>query len=239
MLESLYLNDNQLIGEIPESIGSLSSLIVCNVSNNKLVGTVPDTPAFRKMDFSNFAGNNGLCRLGTYHCHPPVSSTHSAKTSWIRDGSTREKIVSIVYGVVRSPAFVSLEGQTRPHVTDNYYFPKEGFTYQDLLEATRNFAESAVIGRGACGTVYKAIMNDSEMIAVKKLNSRGDGANVDRSFLAEISTLGKIRHRNIVKLHGLVDECVTIPKSKDKYEKSQSFSIAIFSIIHNSAVISA
>ncbi|XLR29992.1 hypothetical protein HN51_049861 [Arachis hypogaea] len=105
MLESLYLNDNQLIGEIPESIGSLSSLIVCNVSNNKLVGTVPDTPAFRKMDFSNFAGNNGLCRLGTYHCHPPVSSTHSAKTSWIRDGSTREKIVSIVYGVV---GFVSL-----------------------------------------------------------------------------------------------------------------------------------
>ncbi|KAL1299915.1 hypothetical protein AAHE18_18G142200 [Arachis hypogaea] len=219
MLESLYLNDNQLIGEIPESIGSLPSLIVCNVSNNKLVGTVPDKPAFRKMDFSNFAGNNGLCRLGTYHCHPPVSSTHSAKASWIRDGSTREKIVSIVSGVVgfvslifivgicyamrrRSPAFVSLEGQTRPHVTDNYYFPKEGFTYQDLLEATGNFAESAVIGRGACGTVYKAIMNDGEVIAVKKLNSRGDGANVDRSFLAEISTLGKIRHRNIVKLHG-------------------------------------
>ncbi|KAL4314763.1 hypothetical protein AHAS_Ahas15G0117600 [Arachis hypogaea] len=181
MLESLYLNDNQLIGEIPESIGSLPSLIVCNVSNNKLVGTVPDTPVFRKMDFSNFAGNNGLCRLRTYHCHPPVSSTHSAKASWIRDGSTREKIVSIVYGVV---GFVSL-------------------IFIDLLEAIENFAESAVIGRGACGTVYKAIMNDGEVIAVKKLNSRGDGANIDRSFLAEISTLGKIRHRNIVKLHGL------------------------------------
>ncbi|ESW21243.1 hypothetical protein PHAVU_005G054300 [Phaseolus vulgaris] len=221
MLESLYLNDNQLVGEIPRSIGDLLSLVVCNVSNNKLVGFVPDTTTFRKMDFMNFAGNNGLCRVGTSHCHPSVSSSHAAKQNWIRNGSSREKIVSIVSGVVglvslifivwiclamrhRShDAFASLEGQPNTHVLDNYYFPKEGFTYQDLLEATGNFSENAVLGRGACGTVYKAVMSDGEVIAVKKLNSRGEGANsVDRSFLAEISTLGKIRHRNIVKLYG-------------------------------------
>ena len=221
MLESLYLNDNELVGEIPSSIGNLLSLVICNVSNNKLVGTVPDTTTFRKMDFTNFAGNNGLCRVGTNHCHPSLSPSHAAKHSWIRNGSSREIIVSIVSGVVglvslifivcicfamrrgSRAAFVSLERQIETHVLDNYYFPKEGFTYQDLLEATGNFSEAAVLGRGACGTVYKAAMSDGEVIAVKKLNSRGEGANnVDRSFLAEISTLGKIRHRNIVKLYG-------------------------------------
>ncbi|CAL0326445.1 unnamed protein product [Lupinus luteus] len=219
MLESLYLNDNQLVGEIPNSIGNLPSLIVCNVSDNKLVGSVPDTPAFRKMDFTNFGGNNGLCRIGSDHCHPPVPSSHAAKPGWFRDGSSREKIVSVVCGVVglvslifivcicsamrrRRPTFVSVEGQMKPQVLDNYYFPKEGFKYQDLLEATGHFSETAVLGSGACGTVYKAIMNDGEVIAVKRLKSHGEGANVDRSFLAEISTLGKIRHRNIVKLYG-------------------------------------
>ncbi|CAI8595447.1 unnamed protein product [Vicia faba] len=221
MLESLYLNDNQLIGEIPSSIGDLLSLLVCNVSNNKLIGTVPDTSTFRKMDFTNFAGNNGLCRVGTNHCHSSISSSHREKQA--KDGLSREKIVSIVSGVVgfvslifivcicwtmmkrrRSDSFVSIEEQTKPHVLDDsYYFPKEGFTYNDLLEATGNFAEGEVIGRGACGTVYKAVMNDGEVIAVKKLNARGgEAGSVDRSFIAEISTLGKIRHRNIVKLHG-------------------------------------
>jgi hypothetical protein len=221
MLESLYLNDNQLVGEIPSSIGDLLSLLVCNVSNNKLIGTVPDTTTFRKMDLTNFAGNNGLCREGTNHCNPSLASSHHAKP--MKDGLSREQIVSIVSGVVgfvslifivcicwtmmrrrRSDSFVSIEEQTKPHVLDNsYYFPKEGFTYNDLLEATGNFSESEVIGRGACGTVYRAVMNDGEVIAVKKLNTRGgEGTSVDRSFLAEISTLGKIRHRNIVKLHG-------------------------------------
>ncbi|CAK8534807.1 unnamed protein product [Lathyrus sativus] len=221
MLESLYLNDNQLVGEIPSSIGDLLSLLVCNVSNNKLIGTVPDTTTFRKMDFTNFAGNNGLCRVGTNHCHPSLASSHREKPT--KDGLSREKIVSIVSGVVgfvslifivcicwtmmkrrRSDSFVSIEEQTKPHVLDDsYYFPKEGFTYNDLLEATGNFSEDEVIGRGACGTVYKAVMNDGEVIAVKKLNARGgEAGNVDRSFIAEISTLGKIRHRNIVKLHG-------------------------------------
>jgi len=60
-------------------------------------------------------------------------------------------------------AFVSLEGQIDAHVLDNYYFPKEGFTYQDLLEATRNFSEATVLGRGACGIVYKAAMSDLQI----------------------------------------------------------------------------
>lgn len=101
----------------------------------------------------------------------------------------------------RVPVFVKFEDQ-KPDVSDEYYFPKEGFTFHDLLEATGNFSENAVIGRGACGTVYKAIMSDGELIAVKKLNSHGEGSSVYNSFHAEISTLGKIRHRNIVKLYG-------------------------------------
>ncbi|KAH9723783.1 Leucine-rich repeat receptor-like serine/threonine-protein kinase [Citrus sinensis] len=218
MLEDLYLDDNQLTGEIPASMGEQMSLLVCNLSNNNLVGTVPNTTVFRRIDSSNFAGNRGLCMLGS-DCHQLMPPSHTPKKNWIKGGSTKEKLVSIISVIVglislsfiigiswamkcRKPAFVPLEEQKNPEVIDNYYFPKEGFKYHNLLEATGNFSESAVIGRGACGTVYKATLANGEVIAVKKIKLRGEGATADNSFLAEISTLGKIRHRNIVKLFG-------------------------------------
>lgn len=219
MLECLYLNDNHLTGEIPSSIGGLISLTECNLSNNNLIGVVPDTPAFQKMDASNFVGNKGLCVSGSSHCHTVNSPSASSSRNWLREGSAREKIVSLVslcVGIISmtfivavcwimrrpKPDFASLEEQLQTDTLDCYYFPKEGFSYQDLVEATGNFSETAVIGKGACGVVYKAIMSGGEVIAVKKLKTRGEGASSDNSFHAEISTLGSIRHKNIVKLYG-------------------------------------
>lgn len=219
MLESLYLNDNQLVGEIPNMIGALLSLLVCNLSNNNLVGMVPDTPVFRRMNSTNFSGNNGLCISNSSCYYPSTAPSLTPGSNRMKQGSSKEKIVSIVLLIVVSatlivvvsicrafnhtaPEFVSLEDKTKPDSLNPYYFPRAGLKYQDLLEATENFSESAVIGRGACGTVYKAVMPDGKVIAVKRLRSRGEGASADGSFRAEISTLGKIRHRNIVKLYG-------------------------------------
>ncbi|KAL4588885.1 hypothetical protein LXL04_001783 [Taraxacum kok-saghyz] len=224
MLESLYLNDNLLVGEIPSSIGQLVSLLVCNLSNNGLYGTVPNTPIFKKMDSSNFAGNKGLCVMDSNQCHLPFSQSNQDSNH----GFSKQKVVSIICGIIgffslifttgvcfaimkRKPVCVSLEEEEEEeeehmnaYVLNNYYFPKVGFRYQDILEATHNFSDNVVIGKGACGVVYKAVMGDGEVVAVKKLKSGGGGggAIVDRSFLAEISTLGKIRHKNIVKLYG-------------------------------------
>ncbi|KAJ6376580.1 hypothetical protein OIU76_025686 [Salix suchowensis] len=131
------------------------------------------------MDSTNFAGNNGLCKSGSYHCHLSIPSPTPNK-NWIKESSSRAKLVTIISGAIglvslffivglcwamirRQPAFVSLEEATRPDVEDNYYFPKEGFSYTDILVATGNFSEDAVIGKGACGTVYKAVMADGEV----------------------------------------------------------------------------
>lgn len=219
MLETLYLNDNQLIGEIPTSIGQLISLIVCNLSNNNLVGSVPNTPAFKRMDSSNFAGNVGLCTSGSIHCDPPPAPLIATKSNWLKHGSSRQKIITTVSATVgvislilivvicriirgHKAAFVSVENQVKPDDLNGHYFPRKGFTYQDLVDATGNFSDSAIIGRGACGTVYKAHMADGEFVAVKKLKPQGETASVDSSFQAELCTLGKINHRNIVKLYG-------------------------------------
>lgn len=92
--------------------------------------------------------------------------------------------------------------RSSPNSSDIYFPPKDGFKFQEILEATRNFHNSYVIGRGAVGTVYKAVMQSGQTIAVKKFASNREGNNIENSFQAEILTLGKIRHRNIVKLFG-------------------------------------
>ncbi|KAK3419200.1 hypothetical protein EUGRSUZ_H04929 [Eucalyptus grandis] len=92
--------------------------------------------------------------------------------------------------------------------------PKEGFlttiedvaptsyTFEDLKKVTGNFSEE--IGRGAFGTVYKGTLmkneHSSKAVAVKKLKEiSSDG---EREFLAEVKTIGKTHHRNLVRLLG-------------------------------------
>ncbi|MQL71035.1 hypothetical protein Taro_003352 [Colocasia esculenta] len=218
MLELLYLNNNELNGEIPPSFSDLPSILVCNLSNNNLAGSVPDNPIFRRMDASNFIGNPALCVTSADDCpHGGTPSSYLDRHQEKRN-IWKERTISIASVVVgffslvltvgicwyikrRVPVYVSFEEQ-KHNLSDISYFPKDGITYQELLEATGNFSEGSVIGRGACGTVYKAVMSDGTLIAVKRLKSQSEGSRVDRSFQAEITTLGNVRHRNIVKLFG-------------------------------------
>ncbi|CAJ1967926.1 unnamed protein product [Sphenostylis stenocarpa] len=219
MLEYLYLNNNDLDGEIPSTFEELSSLLGCNFSYNNLSGPIPSTKIFQSMAVSSYiGGNNGLCGAPLGDCST-TSDSHSDNSGKSFD-STRAKIVMIIAASVGGVSLIfisvilyflkrprklmdSFGGAEAPSPDSDIYFPpKEGFTFHDLVEATKRFHESYVIGKGACGTVYKAVMKSGKTIAVKKLASNREGNNIENSFRAEISTLGRIRHRNIVKLYG-------------------------------------
>lgn len=71
-----------------------------------------------------------------------------------------------------------------------------GFTYQELVKATQNFKEE--IGRGGSGRVYKGVLADERVVAVKRLRDVSEGGE----FWAEVSTIGKINHMNLVRMWG-------------------------------------
>lgn len=63
------------------------------------------------------------------------------------------------------------------------------FTYAELKKATKDFTEQ--IGRGGAGVVYKGVLPDQRIAAIKQLNEANQGKE---EFLAEVSTIGRLNH---------------------------------------------
>nr|XP_043625941.1 G-type lectin S-receptor-like serine/threonine-protein kinase At5g35370 [Erigeron canadensis] len=72
------------------------------------------------------------------------------------------------------------------------------FDHEDLVQATANF--STQIGSGGFGTVYKGVLRDKTVVAVKKITALG--AAGQKEFGTEIAIIGNIHHVNLVKLKG-------------------------------------
>ncbi|KAK3148519.1 hypothetical protein QOZ80_3BG0296050 [Eleusine coracana subsp. coracana] len=74
------------------------------------------------------------------------------------------------------------------------------FTLRELEEATDGLAEENVIGEGGYGIVYRGTLQNSATIAVKNLlNNRGQA---EKEFKVEVETIGRVRHKNLVRLLG-------------------------------------
>ncbi|XP_024933306.3 L-type lectin-domain containing receptor kinase SIT2-like [Ziziphus jujuba] len=75
------------------------------------------------------------------------------------------------------------------------------FKYSELYNATRGFGDRNLIGSGGFGRVYRGVIPSTGLeVAVKRIAH--DSRQGMKEFVAEITSMGRLRHRNLVQLHG-------------------------------------
>lgn len=78
------------------------------------------------------------------------------------------------------------------------------FDYKEMALATNNFNQSAQIGEGGYGKVYKGRLPDGTVVAIKR--AQEGSLQGEREFFTEIELLSRLHHRNLVSLIGYCDE---------------------------------
>ncbi|VAH00132.1 unnamed protein product [Triticum turgidum subsp. durum] len=211
MLESLNLSHNQFSGSIPSSIANMLSLSTLDVSYNDLEGPVPTARLLQNASASWFLPNKGLC--GNLSGLPPCYSTQVA-------GHHKRKIIGFLlpivlvmgFGIVAAIVVIII-------LTRKKRKPQESVTseardlfsvwnfdgrlaFDDIVRATEDFDDKYITGTGGYGKVYKAQLQDGQLVAVKKLHQTEEEFDDERRFRSEMEILTQIRQRSIVKMYG-------------------------------------
>ncbi|KAI5325678.1 hypothetical protein L3X38_034752 [Prunus dulcis] len=104
-------------------------------------------------------------------------------------------ISGVIYAIRRKRKFAELLEDWELE-----YGPQR-FKYKELYIATKGFREKELLGRGGFGKVYKGILPTSKTeIAVKRISH--ESRQGMKEFVAEIVSIGRLRHRNLVPLLG-------------------------------------
>ncbi|XP_072991943.1 LRR receptor-like serine/threonine-protein kinase RPK2 [Typha latifolia] len=226
-LTGLFLDNNNLSGKIPSGFANVASLTMFNVSFNNLSGSIPLNASKIKCDSvlgnpllpchtvslsvpsSDQQGRSGNSQ--DYNDSVPVNSLSPKSNNGfssieIASITSATAIVSVLLAVIVlfiytrkcAPRFVAQSAGQR-EVT---IFTDIGvrISFESVVRATGNFNASNCIGSGGFGATYKAEISPGVLVAIKRL-SVGKLQGIQQ-FHAEIKTLGRLRHPNLVTLIG-------------------------------------
>ncbi|MCO5574876.1 hypothetical protein L7F22_028669 [Adiantum nelumboides] len=209
----LFLNNNNLSGSIPQELSNCLSLIALNFSYNNLSGEIPMARNFSRFSIESYRGNKGLCgkKIGL-QCGPYSSPSKGIESKKLYIGLGLSAAICALgflgWWLWKSNQqrceFGSNERTGKP--TQGLprivilHMDLAGHSYDDIMRLTENFGQKHVIGFGASSTVYKCTLKSGRTVAVKKLyiHYQQNG----REFDAELDTVGRIKHRNLVSLLG-------------------------------------
>jgi hypothetical protein len=178
--------------------------------------TVPVTNNFLEIHF--FWAGKGTCCIPNSGYYGPAISAISVSPNFKptvsnkESGSSKSKaslIASVLGGVailvlITIIAILYYRHKKKMSEIDEELFEiadrANVFNYAELRTATEAFSASHVLGEGGYGPVYKGKLSDGRIVAVKKLAVTSHQGK--REFLAEISTISAVQHKNLVKLYG-------------------------------------
>ncbi|KAL5207335.1 hypothetical protein ABZP36_031770 [Zizania latifolia] len=225
------MDKNFLVGDIPTSLGNIKSLRLLNFSHNSLSGSIPialsNLPVLDKLDLSYnnlkgeipryeiFANATVVSLYGNQELCGGVDNLHMPPCPTISRRSKRQyyliKVLIPIFGFMSLAIlvyflFLVKKAQRRNESLTSFGESFIKVSYNNLAQATMNFSETNLVGRGSYGSVYRGKLKEQKVeVAVKVFNLEMQGA--ERSFLLECEALRSIQHRNLLPI---ITACSTV-----------------------------
>nr|GMC82959.1 probable inactive leucine-rich repeat receptor-like protein kinase At3g03770 [Ipomoea batatas] len=83
--------------------------------------------------------------------------------------------------------------------------PYRTFVLDELREATNNFDVANILGEGSCGQIYKGMLTDGTVVAIRSLKTRKKHSI--QHYTHQLELVSKIRHCHLVSAIGHCFEC--------------------------------
>ncbi|XWS76763.1 hypothetical protein CRYUN_Cryun01aG0205500 [Craigia yunnanensis] len=222
----LRLDHNKLTGQIPSGFSNMTTLSVFNVSFNNLSGSIPlnsnsincesvkENPNLRSCrtdQSSSELERRHFGNISQQGAYSPMKSLQENGSGFSPIEIASITSASIIFSVLVALVFllVCMKKFACNSVSDQVSGRKEvvtcnsigvQLTYENVVRATGCFSLQNCIGSGGFGATYKAEITTGVVVAVKRLSvGRFQGV---QQFAAEIKTLGRVQHPNLVTLIG-------------------------------------
>jgi hypothetical protein len=133
-------------------------------------------------------------RLGGDASENSDDRTESAKEIRSRSASP---LVALEYSNGWDPIF---DGQNGNGVWPEF-FNSFRFNLEEVESATQHFSESNLLGKSKFSVVYKGVLRDGSLVAIKCFNASSCKSE-ESEFVRGLSLLMSLRHENLVRLRG-------------------------------------
>ncbi|KAI4366732.1 hypothetical protein MLD38_022572 [Melastoma candidum] len=224
-LQYMRLNNNSFSGKFPGSLANMTQLAFLDLSNNNLSGPVPRILA----KTFNIAGNPQICAKGTQQpdCRgtQPMPLSMSLNGSETALSSRRQGGHRVAFALASSIGCVCvvilaigvflwqrqrknksiLFGIDDQHDEETSHGNLQRFQFRELQAATGNFSNKNILGKGGFGNVFKGVLQDGTVVAIKRLKD-ANAAGGETQFRTEIEMISLAVHRNLLRLYGF---CIT------------------------------
>ncbi|KAJ6707581.1 SOMATIC EMBRYOGENESIS RECEPTOR KINASE 1 [Salix viminalis] len=220
-LEYMRLNNNSLSGEFPLSLANMTQLVLLDLSFNNLSGPVPRFPT---KTFS-IAGNPLICPTGSEpECFGTIlipMSMNLNRTQTLPSDKPKSHKIAVAFGLSvgsvslfilvfglflwwrqrhNQPTFFDVKDRQHEEVTLGNL---RRFQFRELQISTNNFSNKNILGKGGFGNVYKGILHDGTVVAVKRLKD-GNAIGGEIQFQTEVEMISLAVHRNLLRLYGFL-----------------------------------
>ncbi|GLJ17395.1 hypothetical protein SUGI_0302360 [Cryptomeria japonica] len=200
MAQAIDTSGNRLTGAIPDSLGDCTELEHLNLSHNAFEGPIPDSLSklqnLQEMDLSSNSLSGSipmsLQRLKTLQY---MNVSFNNLSGEISEGGLFPN-GSVITLFMRNPDLCGPKNLLIASMPKAG--PRKTRTAQENSLINSEFDESNLLGVGNFGSVYKGILRDGKIVAIKALNLQNEEAH--KSFNTECKVLGRIRHRNLIKI---------------------------------------